>query len=135
MLDDLIVVRQMVDVGHRVADDDEKRIDSVAESTPTSDSMARMFRSRVDTTTVGCTSGVSWVMRAENAYGETRIRPKTLSVTSTWLQAGRQAPVLEIGELGRVDLGNPQPALSLCQHLGPPWACGRRNTSPEGDGR
>ena len=59
MLDDLVVVRQMVDVGHGVADDHEKRIDSAAQGPSTSDSMARMFRSLVDTTTVGCTSGVS----------------------------------------------------------------------------
>ena len=62
--------------------------------------MARMFRSRVDTTTVGCTSGVSWVIRAENAYGETRIRPKTLSVTRTWLHAGDRLRCWRLGSSG-----------------------------------
>src|SRR3970040_1877112 len=54
----------------------------------TSDSIAKMLRSRVETTTVGLTSGVSWVIGAEKAEGEALIRPKTLSVTMTWLHAG-----------------------------------------------
>ena len=66
----------------------------------TSDSMARMFRSRVDTTTVGWTSGVSWVIRALKAYGETRIRPNTLSVTRTFVQAGDSFRCRSLGSSG-----------------------------------
>ena len=42
-------------------------IDNETIAPRTSLSMARMLRSRVETTTVGWTEGTSWVMRAENA--------------------------------------------------------------------
>src|SRR6266480_3519990 len=49
----------------------------------TSDSMARMFRSRVEQTTVGRTPGTSCVIRAAKAYGERRTCLKGLSVMRT----------------------------------------------------
>src|SRR5438105_5047151 len=65
----------------------------------TSDSIARMFRSRVEQTTVGLTWGTSCVMRAAKAYGETRTCLNGLSVISTrshrprscrWFDPGRR---------------------------------------------
>src|SRR5207249_5283703 len=66
----------------------------------TSDSMARMFRSRVEQTTVGRTSGTSCVMRAAKAYGETRTCLNGLSVMRTRCQRPRSARCDEPGSLG-----------------------------------
>src|SRR5436309_3948534 len=49
----------------------------------TSDSMARMFLSRVEQTTVGRTPGTSCVIRAAKAYGDRRTCLKGLSVMRT----------------------------------------------------
>jgi hypothetical protein len=42
-----------------------------------------VFRSRVEHTTAGRTSGASWVMRTVNEYGDTHICLTGLSVTRT----------------------------------------------------
>ena len=49
----------------------------------TSDSMARILRSRVEHTTVGVIDSTSWVMRAAYAYGDTRTCLNGLSVMRT----------------------------------------------------
>jgi hypothetical protein len=66
----------------------------------TSDSIARMFRSRVEHTTVGFTSGTSCVMRAANAYGETRTCLKGLSVMRTFCQRPRSSMCVMLGSRG-----------------------------------
>ena len=76
------------------------------ESTPfaiaprTSDSMARMFRSRVEQTTVGRMSGTSWVIRAAKAYGETRTCLNGLSVMSTLRHRPRSRRCVMSGRRG-----------------------------------
>src|SRR6187200_2644391 len=66
----------------------------------TSDSIARMFRSRVEQTTVGCTSGTSCVIRAANAYGETRTCLNGLSVMSTCFHRPRRSRWVMLGRRG-----------------------------------
>src|SRR6187200_1852377 len=66
----------------------------------TSDSIARMFRSRVEQTTVGWTSGTSCVIRAANAYGETRTCLNGLSVMSTCFHRPRRSRWVMLGKRG-----------------------------------
>src|SRR5918999_1307951 len=63
----------------------------------TSDSIARMFRSRVEHTTVGLTSGTSCVIRAAKAYGETRTCLNGLSVIRTFFQRPRSSRWVMLG--------------------------------------